>query len=870
MPYMSPSQLDEWSKANGGATARDLGNGTVEYVAGNGSRLVVQRSGDGYGVVDHVLPNGQSGMSAPASNASSGAPAAAPQGASPEQQRLQALLSQFSGGNPTGLSFTQESKQEEIPNPAAYDENGQRNAGVPLTTKGTVWYGTWVRPGTRQRLTVKMTPQGTYETVFQGEDPDIKPDQQQQAKPVRSYTGTDPQTGRPATVTEHSDGSKTYEEIKPGTKHAVRSYTGVDPQTNKPANVTQYDDGSLTYEEVKPGQTARKPIRSYTGVDPQTNKPATVTEYDDGGKTYEEVKPGARQAVREYTGVDPQTNKPAKVTEYSDGSKTYAEVDPRQQNKYVRLEQDKDSGKWFGLTPDGKWEEVPGGPGTTPPSTSRGPSMPQMIVGQSQQALRQYADDLNGQVASGQMTVAERDKRWAEAVQTATFAYNEATLLENARQSDQSAAVSLSNNRLSNSMSGFNTALQVVANLNDKLQPGSNLGGKAFAALLDLQVMQAHRMGAFDAGPTPQMRPSALPGQGGAGASAATAGGAPSSAGAPSTSTSPSPSAQPAAAPAAAASPAASSATPAAAPTVPPGMEPRAAQGARWFNDPKTGEVRWITPDGDIHAVNPDGTTSVIATPANAQENRAIYDAANPPGSPPPSAASTPPAPAAPSPAPAAAPASTPAASTRLPGDRVDDNDTVTIRSDSGATMQVPRAMVGEGPGQYSADPARGGYRVVDDPRAATPPAPAAPAASPLITLPSSPARDDWRTTESGTPAPFNPGTDPSTPMGQAAPDDWAVLAKMRPPAAPTEEAPVSPPPAPPDFAVLKGYEQPAAPAPEAAMQDPTDLPPAALHAIARSLPPWRLTPDMYARMKAAGVPDEMIWSIPNRGGVLA
>jgi hypothetical protein len=30
--------------------------------------------------------------------------------------------------------------------------------------------------------------------------------------------------------------------------------------------------------------------------------------------------------------------------------------------------------------------------------------------------------------------------------------------------------------------------------------------------------------------------------------------------------------------------------------------------------------------------------------------------------------------------------------------------------------------------------------------------------------------------------------------------------------------------------------------------------------------------PDMYARssMKAAGVPDEMIWSIPNRGGVLA
>lgn len=44
----------------------------------------------------------------------------------------------------------------------------------------------------------------------------------------------------------------------------------------------------------------------------------------------------------------------------------------------------------------------------------------------------------------------------------------------------------------------------------------------------------------------------------------------------------------------------------------------------------------------------------------------------------------------------------------------IDDSDMVTIRSASGGQLQVPRGMVGEGPGQYGSAPERGGYRIVD------------------------------------------------------------------------------------------------------------------------------------------------------------
>lgn len=76
-----------------------------------------------------------------------------------------------------------------------------------------------------------------------------------------------------------------------------------------------------------------------------------------------------------------------------------------------------------------------------------------------------------------------------------------------------------------------------------------------------------------------------------------------------------------------------------------------------------------------------------------------------PPSSPPAQAAGATPG----SPAPSSAPAATPP---RPPS----PDDTVTIRSAAGGTLQVKRSQVGEGPGQYGSTPQKGGYQIVDDP----------------------------------------------------------------------------------------------------------------------------------------------------------
>lgn len=76
---------------------------------------------------------------------------------------------------------------------------------------------------------------------------------------------------------------------------------------------------------------------------------------------------------------------------------------------------------------------------------------------------------------------------------------------------------------------------------------------------------------------------------------------------------------------------------------------------------------------------------------------------------------------AAPPPAPATPPAA-PAAATPPPPVAGGGGDLVTIRSNTGGTLQVPRSSVGEGPGQYSSDPKRGGYTIVGGaPAAQTP-----------------------------------------------------------------------------------------------------------------------------------------------------
>jgi murein DD-endopeptidase MepM/ murein hydrolase activator NlpD len=65
-----------------------------------------------------------------------------------------------------------------------------------------------------------------------------------------------------------------------------------------------------------------------------------------------------------------------------------------------------------------------------------------------------------------------------------------------------------------------------------------------------------------------------------------------------------------------------------------------------------------------------------------------------------------------------------------------DPNEMVTIESNTGGRLQAPRSMIGEGPGQYSADPDRGGYHIVADAAAPASMQTMAATARPQYTLP--------------------------------------------------------------------------------------------------------------------------------------
>lgn len=76
-----------------------------------------------------------------------------------------------------------------------------------------------------------------------------------------------------------------------------------------------------------------------------------------------------------------------------------------------------------------------------------------------------------------------------------------------------------------------------------------------------------------------------------------------------------------------------------------------------------------------------------------------------------------------------------------------------------------------------------------------------------------------------------------------------------------------------PDLGILAQYQTPPSASPAFAPPpsldfgpDPSNSPPI-LHSLARTLPPWMIDEPMYRKMKAAGVPDNVIASVPGQQG---
>jgi hypothetical protein len=110
--------------------------------------------------------------------------------------------------------------------------------------------------------------------------------------------------------------------------------------------------------------------------------------------------------------------------------------------KYVQVVQDKDTGKWHGLTAQGTWEELQGGPGTTPQGAPTSMSTPTGPVGPVTTWLQTETEKLAKQAAEENWT---RERFDAEVKRRLDFAHqlvaeNTATQAQENATADRVAA----------------------------------------------------------------------------------------------------------------------------------------------------------------------------------------------------------------------------------------------------------------------------------------------------------------------------------------------------------------------------------------------------------------------------------------------
>jgi hypothetical protein len=293
-----------------------------------------------------------------------------------DQQQLEALLAQM-GALGAG-DFREETKQEDIPNPAS-TANGGLDPSAPLTIKGPVVYRTWVKPGTNQRLTVKVNGDGTYTQAFSGADPEIKP------------AGSTAQAAAP--------GGKAFTDDGPEARENGRRW-GWNPDTKL------YD------RNLGPSPTAQEIIRNRSL--PADQDPRAETDAERAARAKETI---ARQDREAQQNRGTTTLKPdgkggtIAVTTYPDGRTPTTAAVPgvptEAASKYKEVKQDPNTGAWSGLTAAGTWEPISGGPGIkdtgTPAEPAGGPPASQQY-GAISESLVKYRDFLNQQVLLHQKT----------------------------------------------------------------------------------------------------------------------------------------------------------------------------------------------------------------------------------------------------------------------------------------------------------------------------------------------------------------------------------------------------------------------------------------------------------------------------------
>lgn len=432
-------------------------------------------------------------------------------------------------GGPDAVQYNQATKQ--IPNPAA-DPMTAKQAGVKFDPtapeKLTVTEESWTNSRTGATLRVSRRPDGDLDVLEnRGADPS-KPAAQKAAPPGgKAYIdddekagatgrrwGWNPDTGLYDRDLGPSPAAQGIGRQQPTTKQAaVPGYPGWTATTQADANgneLTVYTDPQGQPHRSLPAKPDATGGTTVKGADGRTY---WITPGENGGPPTASPIPGlpAEQQAPARSTVKGGDGRTYVVTVDAQGNVRTQDAGvpgdpPKPQEKYVRYWTDPETKRLYGITADGRMEPIQGDPNAAPQTGNQGPSLPQMVLGQSAEALRQYREDLLQQAGAGVITPAVAERRWKEATDIAGYAINEARLVQQDEQSRRSADVSLRTNAMSNATSGFNSALAFIQHINDRLPVGSSAGARAFRAILGMQQLHAREMGAFtnelsDSGP---------------------------------------------------------------------------------------------------------------------------------------------------------------------------------------------------------------------------------------------------------------------------------------------------------------------------------------------------------------------------------
>ena len=419
------------------------------------------------------------------------------------QEELERLLAQIAPNNdPRRLipSEATETVDVDVPDPEDYV-----GAGKTVKRKQAVRTMSWTDPGTGMVLRVQANPDGTYTKTFQGIDP------KSQGEPATT----------PAQQSAAAGGVKREDVVVNG-KNLTKVTTAQDAPDGR-REETYYEDPSTGQRVQPPTQEPEKPAK------PQVIASTLNTTSPRMGILV--TAPDGTQSVQwapneNYQNPDPKPisipGNPRTIV-WDDGpGKPIRTEKNAAYVKQSRIAKDEETGQWINITEDDDGEPV------ILPVDNRTTIKPadlpvlQSKFGEIASGLGQLAQDLNGRVARGELTAAQRREAWTAAYQQAQTQTSEInTILENSRAiwtgqvNQRGQTLQDTAGRRSYAANIFGQAASTGMNIATSAGPGH---GKAIAAgvgaLMNMGQRYAEGMGGFRESPEIPLPPALQQAQG--------------------------------------------------------------------------------------------------------------------------------------------------------------------------------------------------------------------------------------------------------------------------------------------------------------------------------------------------------------------